>query len=76
MYVCIIMAQGFINNNIYIGPKFTELDDELRMEFQNYLEERNIDQDFSYFVLTYAKQKEQQEYVNWLEKLSEFVAAK
>jgi hypothetical protein len=46
------------------------------LEFYTYLEERDIDQDFSYFVLAYSKQKEQKEYVNWLEKLTEFVSNK
>ena len=63
-------------NSLRPGPRFYQLDDDLRLEFYTYLEERDIDQDFSYFVLTYSKQKEQKEYVNWLENLTEFVSNK
>jgi complement component 1 Q subcomponent-binding protein len=60
----------------YSGPTFDDLDGELQDEIAKYLEDRRIDSDFGYFVLAYATDKEQREYVNWLNKLHDFVSAK
>lgn len=62
--------------NGYNGPTFEDLDEELQQGFSEYLEARKIDSDFGYFVLAYATDKEQREYVNWLNKLHDFVSAK
>ncbi|KAJ1408544.1 mitochondrial glycoprotein, partial [Ochromonadaceae sp. CCMP2298] len=51
---------------LYGGPKFYDLDEELQSSFYEYLAERKIDDDLSYFVLAYSREKEQKEYVNWL----------
>ena len=71
-----VLLRYVLNSLLLPGPRFYQLDDDLRLEFHTYLEERDIDQDFSYFVYTYSKHKEQKEYVNWLEKLTEFVSNK
>lgn len=39
----------------------------------DYLKERNIDDDLAAFICMYADQKEQNEYTNWLEEMSNFV---
>lgn len=38
------------------------------------MEDRKIDNDFSFFVVSYSRNKEEREYVNWLEKVGEFAA--
>jgi complement component 1 Q subcomponent-binding protein len=57
---------------LYGGPKFYELDEELQSAFYEYLAERKIDDDLSYFVLAYSREKEQKEYINWLSQLHDF----
>lgn len=58
---------------MYSGPSFPDLDDDLREAFYEYLRARKIDHDFSFFVRSYAHDKEQREYVNWLKSVGEFV---
>jgi len=60
----------------YTGPTFEDLDEELQEGIAHYLEARKIDSDFGYFVLAYATDKEQREYVNWLNKVHDFVSTK
>lgn len=60
--------------NIYAGPKFHELDENLQAAFYDYLAERGIDDDLSFFVLSYSRDKEQREYVMWLKQLLDFTA--
>lgn len=38
-----------------------------------YLKERNVDNDLATFICMYADQKEQTEYVNWLQEVEKFV---
>ena len=39
----------------------------------DYLKERSVDDDLAAFICMYADQKEQTEYVNWLEEVEKFV---
>ena len=59
---------------MYGGPKFDDVDEELQGAFYEYLTERHIDDDLSFFILAYSREKEQKEYVNWLEKIQDFTA--
>ena len=61
---------------LYEGPSFEELEESLQAAFYEYLTERNIDDDLSFFVLAYSRDKEQREYTNWLNKLQNFTADK
>ena len=64
------------DESLYGGPSFDSLDDTVQAAFTEYLEDRGINEDMVYFILSYSKFKEQTEYVNWLEELTKFVAAK
>ena len=57
-----------------LGPQFFHLDDDLKEEFYNYLAERGIDNEFSFFVVSQGRYKEESEYRNWLQKVGEFTA--
>jgi complement component 1 Q subcomponent-binding protein, mitochondrial len=57
----------------YGGPRYVDLDENVRDAFQAYLAERKIDEDFAYYVVSEARYKEEREYRNWLENLSNFV---
>ncbi|KAF8935702.1 mitochondrial glycoprotein [Dissophora ornata] len=61
---------------LYTGPHFAELDEDLQIAFEKYLEERQIDGDLANFVPTYVYHKDQVEYTNWLSELKGFVASK
>ncbi|KAF8974902.1 Mitochondrial acidic protein mam33 [Entomortierella lignicola] len=61
---------------LYSGPPFAELDEDLQISFEKYLEERQIDGDLANFVPNYVFHKDQVEYTNWLQELKSFVSAK
>lgn len=56
----------------YAGPNFEELDSNLQDAFYEYLRQRGVDDDFSAKVADYCTSKEQVEYVNWLQAISNF----
>ncbi|CDS11546.1 hypothetical protein LRAMOSA03809 [Lichtheimia ramosa] len=60
---------------LYIGPQFSELDENLQVLFGRYLEERGVNAGLATFLPDYVEYKEQKEYVNWLEKVKGFVSA-
>jgi hypothetical protein len=57
----------------YFGPVYEELDDELRLEFDNYLKERGITAELGGYILRLVHDKEQREYVNWLGRIENIV---
>lgn len=52
----------------------SELDEGLKQAFADYLEELNVNDDLSHFIVAYAREKEQKEYVGWLHNLVDFFA--
>jgi complement component 1 Q subcomponent-binding protein len=58
----------------YGGPDFSDLEEAVQESFLDYLEERKIDGDLAFFVLAHAREKEQKEYVNWLQNFESFVS--
>jgi len=60
------------DDNLYSGPLFYQLDESLQEAFKSYLSDRKIDEDLCYFILAYSRNKEQKEYVNWLENMLDF----
>lgn len=57
----------------YIGPPFSNLDEDLQMLVTQYLEERSIGTDLALLIPEYIEYKEQREYVQWLANLKEFI---
>jgi complement component 1 Q subcomponent-binding protein len=66
---------GEQRQDLYMGPVYEELDEELQTTFSKYLEERGIDTALATFLPDYVDYKEQKEYVNWLKDVNEFVSA-
>lgn len=62
-------------SNIYPGPPFGTLDEELQVLMERYLEERGVTADLAVFVPQYMDVKEQREYTNWLKNVKDFVKA-
>ncbi|KAI0828799.1 mitochondrial glycoprotein [Hypoxylon sp. FL0890] len=61
--------------DIYPGPPFGILDEDLQILMERYLEERGITQALAVFVPDYMDLKEQREYQAWLKNVKEFVDA-
>jgi complement component 1 Q subcomponent-binding protein len=66
---------GEQRQDLYMGPVFDELDEDLQVTFSKYLEERGIDTALATFLPDYIDYKEQKEYVNWLKDVNDFVSA-
>ncbi|KAI1438087.1 mitochondrial glycoprotein [Xylaria sp. CBS 124048] len=61
--------------DVYPGPLFGSLDEDLQLMMERFLEERGITNAMAVFVADYIDLKEQREYHNWLKNVKDFVAA-
>lgn len=61
------------SRDLYTGPPFGNLDEDLQLLFERYLEERGINTTLALFVPEYIDYKEQKEYLNWLSGVKAFV---
>jgi complement component 1 Q subcomponent-binding protein len=61
--------------DLYVGPPFGNLDEDLQIMFERYLDERGINSVLALFVPEYIDMKEQKEYMKWLENVKGFVEA-
>ncbi|CAM9996765.1 unnamed protein product [Ascophyllum nodosum] len=71
--VRVVPANVEADSSLYKGPAFNELDPHVQDGMLDYLKERSVDDDLAAFICMYADQKEQTEYVNWLEEVEKFV---
>jgi len=56
--------------DIYTGPSFAELDENLQTLFDQYLKDRGINESMALFIPNYIEQKETQEYMRWMSSKS------
>lgn len=61
--------------DVYPGPPFGSLDEDLQVLMERFLEERGINETLAAFVPDYVDAKEQQEYLRWLKNVRAFVDA-
>ncbi|EHL00866.1 putative Mitochondrial acidic protein MAM33 [Glarea lozoyensis 74030] len=61
--------------DLYSGPPFANLDEDLQVLMERYLDERGINTALAIFVPDYIDMKEQKEYLRWLENVKGFVEA-
>ncbi|TFB06956.1 Mitochondrial acidic protein MAM33 [Trichoderma ghanense] len=61
--------------DVYPGPPFGSLDEDLQVLMERFLEERGINETLAAFVPDYVDVKEQQEYLRWLKNVRAFVDA-
>ncbi|KAG1455110.1 hypothetical protein G6F56_007147 [Rhizopus delemar] len=66
---------GEQRQDLYMGPLFDELSQELQKTFTDLLEERSIDTALATFLPDYVDYKEQKEYVRWLKDVNEFISS-
>lgn len=57
----------------YMGPPFSNLDEDLQILMERFLEERGINTSLALFVPDYVDYKEGREYETWLQSLQKFV---
>mmetsp|Transcript_10504 Transcript_10504/g.26654 ORF Transcript_10504/g.26654 Transcript_10504/m.26654 type:complete len:273 (+) Transcript_10504:156-974(+) len=57
----------------YEGPNFNDLEDDLQDGFIDYLNERGVDFEFVQYLFALAVDKEQREYMSWLENVKKFI---
>lgn len=65
----------FTRRDLYAGPPFANLDEDLQSLIERYLDERGVDTALATFIPDYIDFKEQREYVNWLNSMRKFVEA-
>lgn len=61
--------------DLYVGPPFGNLDEDLQVLLERYLDERGINSALAVFVPDYIDMKEQKEYLRWLSNVKSFVEA-
>ncbi|KAH8668902.1 mitochondrial glycoprotein [Xylariales sp. PMI_506] len=61
--------------DVFPGPPFGGLDEDLQILMERYLEERGVTQALAVFVPDYMDMKEQKEYQAWLKNVKEFIDA-
>lgn len=61
--------------DVYPGPPFGTLDEDLQVLMERFLEERGITQTLAVFVPDYVDVKEQKEYIRWLNNVKGFINA-
>ncbi|OQR99306.1 hypothetical protein ACHHYP_07104 [Achlya hypogyna] len=64
-----------VDNSVYHGPRFIDLENDVQEAFADYLNERHINDDLANFIMEYADLKEQKEYVAFLENVQKFTEA-
>ncbi|KAF2704216.1 mitochondrial glyco protein [Pleomassaria siparia CBS 279.74] len=65
--------QEYKRRSLYTGPPFGNLDEDLQILLEKYLEERAINTRLALFIPDYIDHKEQKEYVRWLNNVKSFV---
>ncbi|MCJ1261842.1 hypothetical protein MMC22_001710 [Lobaria immixta] len=61
--------------NLYTGPPFGNLDQDLQLLLERYLDERGVNTELALWIPEYIDFKEQREYLNWLSNVKSFVDA-
>lgn len=61
--------------DVYPGPAFGTLDEDLQQLMEQYLDERGINQALAVFVPDYMDLKEHREYMAWLKNVKKFIDA-
>ncbi|MCJ1297343.1 hypothetical protein MMC08_000129 [Hypocenomyce scalaris] len=67
--------QDWTRRGVYAGPPFGNLDQDLQVLLERYLDERGINTALALWVPEYIDFKEQREYLSWLSNAKSFVDA-
>ncbi|KAL8633269.1 hypothetical protein Q9189_000990 [Teloschistes chrysophthalmus] len=66
---------GWSKKDLYTGPPFGNLDEDLQVLLEKYLEERGINTALALWIPEYIDWKEQREYITWLSNVKNFIDA-
>ncbi|KAF2660649.1 mitochondrial glyco protein [Lophiostoma macrostomum CBS 122681] len=66
--------ENWQRQTLYTGPPFSNLDEDLQILLEKYLEERGINTRMALFIPDYIDHKEQKEYIRWLNNVKNFVS--
>ena len=66
--------QDSSDKSIYDGPKFEDLDEKIQHAFLDYLEDHGINGALAATLTEFARGKEQEEYIRWLDRFHHFVS--
>ncbi|KAL3691087.1 hypothetical protein R1sor_004738 [Riccia sorocarpa] len=58
---------------LYDGPNFLQLDEELQDQFERYIKSRGVNKELISYLFNLLEDKEQREYMRWLQKVEQFV---
>lgn len=58
--------KDWARRSLYTGPPFGQLDEDLQVLLERYLDERGINTSMALFIPDYIDMKEQKEYIRWL----------
>ncbi|KAI9505024.1 Mitochondrial acidic protein mam33 [Coemansia spiralis] len=73
--ISLTMEKDWARKQVYCGPIFGQLSDDLKENIDEFLAERSIDTALTLFMLDYIEYKEQSEYLSWLKKFKRFIDA-
>ncbi|KAF9596021.1 hypothetical protein IFM89_006948 [Coptis chinensis] len=65
---------SYLNDSVYKGPLFSDLDPQLQATFKEYLIARGIGENLTNFLLLHLHKKETDQYVNWLGRLEAMIS--
>eukprot|EP00884_Botryococcus_braunii_P009337 jgi/Botrbrau1/18404/Bobra.0869s0002.1 len=66
--------ESLVPADAYEGPSFDDLDMDLQEQFVRYLEDLGLSPEFNQELLELAQDKEQREYMGWLDRVSRFLS--
>ncbi|KAH9679415.1 mitochondrial glycoprotein family protein [Citrus sinensis] len=69
-----LQSSTCLGRPLYRGPMFSSLDPHLQVALKEYLVARGIGEHLTNYLLLHLHKKEQDQYVNWLQKLESMVA--
>lgn len=73
LHVSLEPSDGEFEDSMYTGPVYDELDEEVQRQFIAFLESRGVTPDLGGYLLRAVHDKEQREYIYWLERVHAFV---
>jgi len=62
--------KDWARRSLYTGPPFGQLDEDLQVLLERFLDERGVNTSMALFIPDYIDMKEQKEYLRWLESKS------
>ncbi|KAJ2854734.1 Mitochondrial acidic protein mam33 [Coemansia erecta] len=69
------VEKDWARKQVYCGPIYGQLSDDLKENIDEFLAERNIDTALTLFMQDYIEFKEQGEYLSWLKSFKKFIDA-